>query len=116
MGGILNGLDAKPVIVGGIADHVHIVCSVPKNESIARTVGELKRVSSIWIKSKDRSLADFYWQNGYGAFSVGTFDIDIVRIYIENQEMHHAEKTFQNEYIKMLEDHEIEYDEQYVWD
>jgi REP element-mobilizing transposase RayT len=116
MGGILNGLDAKPVIVGGIADHVHILCSIPKNESIARTIGELKRVSSIWVKTRDSSLIDFYWQNGYGAFSVGMFDVDIVRTYIENQEEHHTERTFQNEYRKILEDNEVEYDEQYVWD
>jgi REP element-mobilizing transposase RayT len=116
MGGILNGLDAMPVIVGGIADHVHILCSISKNEPISRTVGELKRVSSIWIKARDRSLSDFYWQNGYGAFSVAWFGNDVVRAYIENQEVHHAEKTFQNEYRKMLVDHEIEYDERYVWD
>jgi hypothetical protein len=116
MGGILNGLDAQPIIIGGIADHIHILCSISKNEPISRIVGELKRASSIWIKTKDHSLADFYWQNGYGAFSVGKFDLHVVRSYIENQESHHAKKTFQNEYRKMLEDHEIEYDEQYVWD
>jgi putative transposase len=116
MGGILNGLDAQPIIIGGVADHVHILCSISKIESISRTVGELKRASSMWIKMQDASLIDFYWQNGYGAFSVSKFEINIVQTYIENQESHHIDKTFQNEYVKILDDYEIEYDERYVWD
>ncbi len=116
MGGILKSLNAQPIIVGGISDHVHILCSIPRDASVSVTVGELKRVSSKWIKTQGSGLEDFYWQRGYGAFSVSRFGIDNVRTYIGNQESHHAAKTFQNEYRKMLADHEIEYDEQYVWD
>jgi len=94
IGGILKKLDCSPVIIGGVADHVHILSTISKSSSISKIIGELKRVSSIWIKSKASDLNNFYWQDGYGAFSVGKNNIDTVRRYIENQEIHHNEKTY----------------------
>jgi REP element-mobilizing transposase RayT len=116
IGGILRTLNSPPVVVNGIVDHVHILCSFSKNHSISKIVGEVKRVSSIWIKTKDENLSKFHWQEGYGAFTVGRSEINSVCSYIENQENHHSVKTFQDEYRKFLEDYEVEYDERYVWD
>ncbi len=116
MDGILLKIDCIPVIIGGVADHVHILTSISKSYSLSKIVGELKRDSSLWIKTKEGIPDNFYWQNGYGAFSVGKKDLDIVRRYIENQEWHHNEKTYQNEYITILDENDVEYDKKYVWD
>ena len=76
----------------------------------------LKSHSSKWIKTKNESLSNFYWQDGYGAFSVNPSQVDIVMAYIENQREHHRKKTFQEEYRAFLKKYKIDYDERYVWD
>ena len=79
-------------------------------------VGQPKAYSSKWIKTKDESLKNFYWQDGYGAFSVNSSEIDIVNTYIKDQREHHQKKTFQDEYRMFLKKYNVEYDERYVWD
>ncbi len=75
---------------------------------------EVKSHSSRWMKTKDTALKNFYWQNGYGAFSVNPSEIDKVIAYIENQKKHHKKKTFQDEYRAFLKKYKVEYDERYV--
>lgn len=116
LGGVLKLLDFQPIIIGGIADHVHILSQMSKNHPVSKVIGELKRVSSIWIKTENPDLSQFYWQNGYGAFSIGKSDINTVERYIRNQEEHHRGKTFKEEFLSFLHKYEIEYDERYVWD
>ena len=77
---------------------------------------ELKSNSSKWIKTKDEAFDKFYWQDGYGAFSVNPTEVPIVTDYISNQEIHHQKITFQDEYRKFLKKYKVEYDERYVWD
>ncbi len=77
---------------------------------------EVKSHSSKWFKTKDESLKNFYWQNGYGAFSVNPAQVDIVIKYIANQKEHHNKKTFQDEYRAFLKRYKVDYDEKYVWD
>ena len=77
---------------------------------------EIKSHSSKWIKPKDESLQNFYWQDGYGAFSVNPAEVDVVIQYIANQKAHHGGVTFQDEYRAFLKKYEVEYDERYVWD
>ena len=77
---------------------------------------EMKSQSSKWMKTKDRSLKNFYWQDGYGAFSVNPAEVDTVIAYIDNQHEHHSKKTFQQEYRAFLKKYKVEYDERYVWD
>jgi len=77
---------------------------------------ETKSHSSKWIKTKGNSYTDFYWQNGYGAFSVNPADVEVVIKYIQNQEEHHTRKTFQQEYRSFLDKYKVDYDERYVWD
>jgi putative transposase len=79
-------------------------------------MAELKANSSKWIKTKDGSLKNFYWQDGYGAFSVNPSEVDIVKSYIKNQHEHHRKKSFQDEYRIFLTKYNIDYDERYVWD
>ena len=77
---------------------------------------ELKSHSSKWIKTKGVKYENFYWQDGYGAFSVKPSEIDRVNAYIANQHEHHRKKTFQEEYRAFLEKYNVEYDEKYVWE
>jgi REP-associated tyrosine transposase len=116
LGGACNSLDCQVIIVGGTADHVHILCKLSRNISIAKLVGEIKRESSKWVKTKSNLLNKFSWQNGYGVFSIGKSGIEKAKSYINDQEEHHRRKNFQDEYRLFLKKYEIKYDEKYVWD
>ncbi|HVT28281.1 MAG TPA: transposase [Lacipirellulaceae bacterium] len=105
-----------PIIVGGVEDHVHFLCALARACDAAEMVKEVKRGSSIWIKTKGSSFSDFHWQNGYGIFSIGFSQIPDVKRYIEGQVEHHHKISFQDEYRALLKRYEIEYDERYVWD
>ena len=76
----------------------------------------MKRDSSVWIKKQDSQFDNFYWQKGYGAFSVGQTEVDVVKNYIAKQKEHHKEKDFKTEFRGFLNKYEIEFDEKYVWD
>ena len=77
---------------------------------------EIKKQSSKWIKTKGKIYSGFYWQDGYGIFSVNPSEIDIVVAYITNQHEHHRKKKFKDEFRAFLKKYKVEYDERYVWD
>lgn len=116
MGGICNNLECHSIQVGGHTDHVHILCMLSKKIALIKLVAEVKSNSSKWIKTKDAKLKNFFWQDGYGAFSVNPTQVEIVKAYIENQEEHHKKKDFQQEYRGLLKKYKVDYDERYVWD
>ena len=116
LGGILTNLDCQPITVGGVEDHVHILCALSRTCEAAEMVKELKRSSSLWLKTRSPELRDFAWQAGYGMFSIGFSQINRVRKYIATQEEHHRKTTFQDEFRKLLDRYEIDFDERYVWD
>ena len=116
LGGICNGLDCPVLRVGGVADHVHILCRLGRTMSVADLVRDVKRESSEWIKSKGTQFENFYWQNGYGAFSISPGHVDALCEYIENQEAHHRTETYQDEFRRLLSKYGLEWDERYVWD
>ena len=116
LGGACNKLGCPVITVGGIADHVHILCHLSRNLSVSTLVREIKRESSKWVKTKGKMLIKFAWQNGYGVFSVGQTEIKRVKEYITRQEEHHKSRTFQDVYLEFLKSHKIKYDEQYLWD
>ena len=116
MGGILTNLACQPITIGGVEDHVHILCALSRTCEAASLVKEVKRGSTLWIKSKFPQMQDFAWQTGYGIFSAGFSQLEPVRRYIDTQEEHHRKITFQDEFRLFLRRYEIEYDERYVWD
>nr|VFJ55957.1 MAG: REP element-mobilizing transposase RayT [Candidatus Kentron sp. DK]VFJ60107.1 MAG: REP element-mobilizing transposase RayT [Candidatus Kentron sp. DK] len=116
LGGIAKKLECPPIIVGGMEDHVHLLCLLGRTVSLADCVKELKRVSSIWIKQRGPALTPFAWQNGYGAFSVSASSVGDVREYIAKQEEHHKRRSFQDEYRALLRKHGLVWDERYVWE
>jgi len=116
LGGIAKKLNCPPILVGGVADHVHILIHLGRSVSQADLVKELKRGSNIWIHERFPQIAKFAWQAGYGAFSVSASNLEAVRTYIENQPEHHAKVSFQDEFRAFLEKHGVPFDERYVWD
>ena len=102
LGGILSNLECQPIIVGGVEDHVHLLCALSRTCEPAELVKEVKRSSSIWLKTKSPDLHDFAWQSGYGMFSIGFSQIESVRNYIATQEEHHRKVSFQDEFRQLL--------------
>jgi putative transposase len=120
MHGYLQGICEKQkspsIAVGGVEDHVHIACRLGKTMDVSELIKALKHGSSIWIKSEFENQKLFYWQNGYGAFSVSPSHVPALKEYIHNQEEHHRHESFQDEFRRLLKIYEVEYDERYVWD
>ena len=116
LGGISKRLDCPPLIIGGVEDHVHLLCRFGRTITQAEWVKELKRVSNGWVKQHGRDYADFEWQGGYADFSVSQSSLGQVKEYITDQEEHHRKLTYQDELRALFRKHEIEFDERYVWD
>lgn len=116
LAGICKNLNCQPIKIGGYSDHVHILSQLSKKIALMKLLEETKSHSSKWIKTKGAEFSNFYWQDGYGAFSVNPIEVDTVIGYIANQKEHHSEKTFQDEYRVFLKKYQVEYDERYVWD
>jgi putative transposase len=116
IGGITNQNKSKLLAANGTADHIHLLVSMSKNIELSELVGDIKRDSSKWIKTKGAAYRRFRWQDGYGAFSVGYTQIEDVKKYIANQKTHHADVSFEDEFRYFLNKYEMEYDERYVWD
>src|SRR5439155_18151072 len=108
--------DSPMMTMNATAEHVHILFRLGRTISMAKPVEEIKGGSSKWIKSKGVEYGDFYWQNGYGAFSIGQSGVEQLKTYIAQQKEHHRRMTFQEEFRIFLKKYGIEYDERYVWD
>ena len=101
----------KALAIGGVADHVHMLISLPKTLSLAKALQLLKGNSSKWIHEKFPKLHSFEWQEGYGAFSIGISAVDATVRYIRNQAEHHRMRSFREEFVAMLRRHGLDYDE-----
>lgn len=115
MTGILRKRGHKLLAINGMPDHVHILFGMRPVESLSVLMQELKEESSRWINEKKLSKYRFSWQPGYGAFSYAKAQLPRVIRYIENQEEHHQEQTFREEYIALLTEFAIEFDQQYIF-
>ena len=113
---VARNVDCECYRVGGVADHVHLAIRLSRTLTVANLVGELKTSSSKWLKTLSPTLASFAWQRGYGAFSVGSSNLEALRGYIDGQEKHHQTRTFQDEFRAFLTKYGMEFDERYVWD
>lgn len=113
---ICRELGADFVHVGGMADHVHIITTLPRTITQAEMVERTKKTSSKWIKALDPRYRGFFWQRGYGAFSVSPSQLAAVLKYLDGQDEHHRARTFQDEYRELLRKHGVDFDERYVWD
>ena len=114
IGQLVNSTGCQVVRVGGIGDHVHVVCLLSRNETVSHLVEEIKRNSSRWLKTLSPQYEHFAWQGGYAAFSVSQSVVDKTVAYVNNQYEHHKKMSFRDEYIQFLKLYDIDYDEKYV--
>ena len=116
LAGIAQHNHLKPIQIGGIEDHVHLLLGCPPTVCMSEVLRLIKGGSSGWIKQNLPSCGGFGWQDGYGAFTVSQSQINEVRDYIRDQREHHRFKTFQEEYRAFLDKHGITYEEKNLWD
>ncbi len=113
LGGIIKGMDAVPLAIGGVSDHVHILLSLKSGHRLDYVLRDIKADSTGWVRKEFSKL--FEWQKGYGAFSVSPLAVENVKAYISKQKEHHANVRFEDEYVALLERAGISYDEKYLW-
>ncbi len=116
MAGIAKNLEGLALEIDGWIDHAHLLIRIPAKIAVSDFVGRLKANTSKQINETSDQTNKFGWQEGFGAFTVSTSQKDRVTRYIQNQAEHHAQETFADEYLRLLDKHEIEYDPRYVWD
>ena len=116
IGGILRGEEGCLLAAGCMPDHVHLLVGISKRMAVADALRIIKSKSSKWVHETIPACSEFAWQEGYGAFTVSYSSLDAVREYLANQAEHHRVRTFQEEFLAMLERHGIPYDPRYIWE
>jgi putative transposase len=116
LGGIARENDMKALAVGGVANHIHILLSMPATIALAKSIQLIKGGSSKWVHETFPTLTIFEWQEGYAAFSIAVSGVSDTIKYIENQAEHHQTTSFEDEYLAFLERHRIAFDPRYVFD
>jgi putative transposase len=115
IGGIARENRMKAIAVGGTTDHVHALLSLPATISFAKAVQLIKGGSSKWVHDTFREHRKFAWQEGYGAFSASSSQAEKTIAYIHRQKEHHDKRSFEDEFIELLDKHGIEYDRRYIF-
>lgn len=112
--GILNNLESPALIINSVPDHIHILFRLSKNYALANIVQEVKKASSKWMKTDSPKDPSFTWQIGYGAFSVSSSKVEVIRKYIKNQNKHHQRMTYKQELERFMKEYDvIEYKSEY---
>ena|SRR5437868_47139 len=114
IGGTIRGLGGISLAINGMEDHAHVLAKLRPDKALSSVLRDLKANSSGWMHDVFPDLADFSWQRGYGAFTVSASQIERVRKYVAEQEIHHAKHTFRDEFIGLLRVNEIDFDEKYL--
>lgn len=115
LGGIARQNKMKAIEIGGVADHIHLLISLPATMPVSKAMQLIKGGSSKWVHETFPGQRLFAWQVEYGAFSVSVSQLEKIKTYIRRQEEHHQKVTFQEEFRALLDKHRIEYDERYLW-
>jgi putative transposase len=116
IGGIIRRCGGDLLAANSVADHIHLFFPLPRTIAVADLVKEIKSGATKWIHEKFPRLGGFHWQAGYGVFSISPSHKPAVIRYIADQQEHHRNVSFQDEYRRLLEKYAIQYDERYVWD
>jgi REP element-mobilizing transposase RayT len=113
---LCKNMESNVLQIGGTDNHIHILCSLSKKIALMKLVQEIKAHSSKWMKTKGKAYENFFWQDGYGAFSVTEENVFYIKNYIKNQRQHHQQIHYKDELIGILKKHKMKYDEKYLWD
>jgi putative transposase len=116
MGGLVRERNGDALLINGVEDHIHILTKFPATITLSDFLRDVKSISAGWVRDSLSDARLFGWQTGYAAFSVSKSNVETVREYIAQQEEHHKRKTFEEEYLKFLESHGIEYDPRFVFE
>ena len=116
MAGIIKGKNQKPIIVNGVGDHVHVFMGLKPTVTLSDLIRDIKNNSSNYINDNGLVKGKFSWQEGYGAFSYAHSQLDNVYQYILNQEEHHRKRKFKDEYLAILQEFEIPFDDRYLFE
>lgn len=116
LGGAANNLGCQSLLVGGMADHIHMLFQLGRTIAIADALGKINSTSSAWVNQNHGTHVPFSWQSGYAVFSVSQSNVEAVTEYVRNQPEHHVKQSFQDELREWLRRYGIEWDEHYVWD
>lgn len=116
MAGIIKNKGQKPIIINGVEDHVHVFLGLKPAMALSDLVRDIKNNSSNFINEHDWIKGKFNWQEGYGAFSYSHSQIETVYTYVQNQEQHHKQQTFKDEYLDFLKKFEINHDAKYLFE
>ena len=111
-----SNVDCPVLLIGGVEDHIHILCLLSRKFSIMDVIKISKTETSKWLKRKGPGLGSFQWQAGYGIFSVSESKVAHTKRYIAAQEEHHKRFSFQDEFRELCKRHGVSIDERYVWD
>jgi putative transposase len=111
-----TNVDSPSILINGMPDHVHILCSLSRKHSIMEVLREIKSRSTTWLKAQSSETKHFAWQSGYGIFSVSESNCEQVAQYIRQQQTHHKKFSFQDEFRLLCQKHGVELDERYAWD
>jgi REP element-mobilizing transposase RayT len=115
--GIVQSRSHKLIAINGMPDHLHVFVGYKPQQLIPELLQDIKGSSSLWINERHLVKGKFKWQEGYGAFSYSSSQIDRVVKYIMNQEQHHHKRTFAEEYVELLKKFKVDYNEKYLlWD
>jgi REP element-mobilizing transposase RayT len=114
--GIFQSQKCHMIEMNNVADHVHILFDLHRTAALSEVVMHVKKGTSRWLKEQSPDYRNFDWQDGYGAFSIGRSQRNTVVAYIRNQQSRHGRLSFQDEFRKLLDAYEVEFDERYVWD
>ena len=115
IGNLINETGCKTIIVNGVDDHVHCFLGLKPVVSVSELMKTVKAKSSKYINDHSLTKQRFEWQEGYGVFSYRQRDVDQIYNYVKNQEAHHQKQNFRDEYIELLKEFEIGYNEQYLF-
>jgi REP element-mobilizing transposase RayT len=115
MGGGIRSEGGTALAISGVADHVHILAKLRQDKSVSAIIGAIKANSCRWVHQEFSDKKQFRWQTGYGAFTVSLSKVEVVRRYIANQFARHQKETFQKEFMALLNAHQMEYDERFLW-
>nr|MBI1230418.1 IS200/IS605 family transposase [Cytophagales bacterium] len=115
VGNLINETDCKTLIVNGVADHVHCLFGFKAKHSMSNVMKSVKSKSSKWLNESNYLKSRFEWQDGYGSFTYSYGQIDQVYNYIKNQEAHHKQVTFLEEYETMLNKYKVDYEDRYIF-
>jgi putative transposase len=115
MTGIVSTQKQKLIAINNMPDHVHILVGLNPDMALSDLVGDIKTGSTKFINRQRWIQGRFNWQEGYGAFSYSRSQLDTVIRYIQNQQKHHATRTFRDEYVALLKRFGVDYDDRYIF-